>query len=118
MSDLEQLQAYHADDSPAPQPDDDWTLTTAQMMFMMNHHNFIMAAYAEGGDLKSLNEIIDTDEYRTAFGNMSWDEAFDRYEDMPHSPASPLAEAYQRIRALEARIAALERRLDEADGGK
>lgn len=61
--------------------DDDWSLTTDQMVFMMQHHNAIEEAY-QNDDMDYLRGIESSAEYRALFGGMSWDEAYDRYECM------------------------------------
>lgn len=58
---------------------DDWSLTAEQMLFMLRRHNPILAAY-EREDMDFLRQLAASDEYKAAFGKMSWDEAFDRYE--------------------------------------
>jgi hypothetical protein len=58
---------------------DDWTLTTDQMFFLMQRHNPILEAYTHD-DMTYLDSIENSDEYRALFDNMSFDEAFDRYE--------------------------------------
>lgn len=58
---------------------DKWRLTVDQMFFMMDHHNAILDAY-QRDDMEALREIEASDEYRKRFGQMSFDEAFDRYE--------------------------------------
>ena len=58
---------------------DEWTLTPRQMLFMMQHHNFIEAAF-EQDNLNTLRELAQSDEFVTLFGDMSFDEAYDRYE--------------------------------------
>jgi hypothetical protein len=60
---------------------DDWTLNADQMIFMLQHHNSIEAAY-EGDNLEVLRELAASDEYKAIFGTMSFDEAYDRYETM------------------------------------
>lgn len=55
------------------------TLTVDQMLWMMNHHNAIIAAY-DVCDLSALDALIDTDEYRSIFGAMDWNTAYDLYE--------------------------------------
>jgi hypothetical protein len=64
-----------------PEFDDDWTLTTDQMIFVLQHNNVIETAYNEN-NMELLGELESSAEYKTVFGEMSWDEAFDRYEDM------------------------------------
>jgi hypothetical protein len=64
-------------------------LTTPQLEFMMNHHETIERAYdllrrgERQAGLEAINALEDSDEYRHVFGEMGWDEAFDRYEDSP-----------------------------------
>ena len=60
---------------------DDWTLNADQMIFMLQHHNPIEAAYAED-NLAFLRELAKSEEYKAVFGAMSFDEAYDRYECM------------------------------------
>lgn len=61
-------------------PDEEWALQGDQLAFMQKHHAIIEAAYASG-DLGPLDALADSDEYRALFGEMSWDEAYDRYEE-------------------------------------
>lgn len=67
---------------------DEWTLTAEQFAVMVNCHNLIEDAYAaakNGDDAtfhRILDEIIASPEYQAAFGEMSWDEAYDRYEEI------------------------------------
>lgn len=58
---------------------DDWTLTTEQMTWMKQHHNLIEDAF-EAEDMETLRKIAKSVSYKRAFGDMSFDEAFDRYE--------------------------------------
>ncbi len=51
------------------------------MIFMLQHHNLIEAAY-EADDLEALRKLAASDEYKTVFGAMTFDEAYDRYEEM------------------------------------
>lgn len=61
--------------------DNDWVLNADQMIFMLQHHNAVAAAY-EANDLAFLRSLAESKGYKAVFGNMSWDEAFDRYEEM------------------------------------
>ena len=60
---------------------DDWILNADQMIFMLQHHNPIEAAY-EDDRLEYLRELADSQEYKAVFGEMGFDEAYDRYECM------------------------------------
>jgi hypothetical protein len=60
---------------------DDWTLSADQMIFMLQHHNSIEVAY-DADDMEALRELAASDAYKAVFGTMSFDEAYDRYEDM------------------------------------
>ena len=60
---------------------DDWSLSSDQMIFMLQHNNEIEAAY-ERDDLEFLRSLAASDEYKAAFGDMSFDEAYDRYETL------------------------------------
>lgn len=65
---------------------DDWTLTIEQQAWMEARHRKIYAAYMW---LASRNEWngrmlfaeLKADGFKDVFGDMSWDEAYDRYED-------------------------------------
>jgi hypothetical protein len=59
----------------------DWTLNADQMTFMLQHHNYVEQAYADE-DMDALHALADSEAYKAAFGDMSWDEAYDRYETM------------------------------------
>jgi hypothetical protein len=63
------------------QEEDDWSLNTDQMIFMLQHHNVIEAAF-ENDDMQFLRDLADSEAYRSIFGDMSFDEAYDRYEVM------------------------------------
>ena len=58
-----------------------WILNADQMTFMLQHHNAIETAYA-ANDIDFLRELAKSDAYRKLFGEMGWDEAYDRYETM------------------------------------
>jgi hypothetical protein len=60
---------------------DDWSLSSDQMIFMLQHNNEIEAAY-ERDDLEFLRSLAASDEYKSVFGDMSFDEAYDRYETL------------------------------------
>jgi len=74
MTNLHQM---HEENVEAAQ--NDWTLTTDQMVFMMQYNNPIEEAYAND-DMDYLRQLEASDEYRALFGEMSFDEAYDRYE--------------------------------------
>jgi hypothetical protein len=59
---------------------DDWSLSAEQMAFMLEHHNIIEQAY-EQQDLTAVRKLAKTKSYKQIFGDMSWDEAYDRYEE-------------------------------------
>lgn len=60
--------------------DDEWALEGDQLAFMLQHHDQIEAAYASD-DMSVLDELEASPEYRALFGDMPWDEAYDRYEE-------------------------------------
>jgi hypothetical protein len=72
---LVETQAHQNDQADA----DHWILDTDQMIFMMQHHNMIEAAYASE-DLDSLRLLAASEAFKSVFGEMSFDEAYDRYE--------------------------------------
>jgi hypothetical protein len=61
--------------------ENDFSLNTAQMVFMINHENAIERAYT-AHDMAFLRHLAASDEYKELFGDMSWDQAYDRYECM------------------------------------
>jgi len=60
---------------------DEWTLTPSQMLFLMQNHNIIEAAFA-ADDLEFLRQFAASDEFIQLFGDTGFDEAYDRYETM------------------------------------
>ena len=56
-------------------------LSATQMGYLMNHHNVINHAF-DTNDMDTLHAIAESDEFGTVFGDMSFDEAWDRYESM------------------------------------
>lgn len=65
--------------TPDTEDNADWTLTTEQMIFMLENHNIIEQAYSTN-DVEALRRLTVSRRYKATFGDMSWDEAFDRYE--------------------------------------
>lgn len=59
--------------------EDNWTLTSEQMIFMLQYNNYIEEAFRKD-DFAALQTLADSEEYQQVFGDMSFDEAFDRYE--------------------------------------
>ena len=57
---------------------DDWTLTPEQTLYMLQHHNEIEVAFQDH-DLDSLSAFAETSDYTAVFGDMRFDEAYDRY---------------------------------------
>jgi hypothetical protein len=61
--------------------DDDFSLNTEQMVFMFNADNALRKAEAEG-DTQFFRDLAASPEYKALFGEMSIDQAIDRYELM------------------------------------
>lgn len=59
---------------------DEWALTGAQLAFMVQHHEMIETAYDQD-DVAALDALAESPEYKALFGDMPWDEAYDRYEE-------------------------------------
>ena len=59
---------------------EEWSLTSAQMAFMLQHIGEIEAAYAHD-DIGFLNDLESSAAYGSLFADMPWDEAFDRFEE-------------------------------------
>ena len=59
--------------------DTELSLTTEQMLFMLRYHNVIEVAYAYS-DTTHLNHLAESNEFKQAFANISFDEACDRYQ--------------------------------------
>lgn len=60
--------------------DEDWALQGAQLAFMLQHQDDIEAAYASD-DMARLDVLEGSPEYKALFGDMPWDEAYDRFEE-------------------------------------
>jgi hypothetical protein len=61
-------------------------LTPQQLAFMLKHHVEIEIAlipHMPPVDTGVIRELVNSEEYRSAFGNIMWDDAYDRYQDMP-----------------------------------
>lgn len=65
---------------------DDWTLTDEQYNFIAQRHNIVIDAY-DCDDMDTLRDIEALPEFANLFGDMCWDEAFDRYECMNEEDA-------------------------------
>lgn len=61
------------------QEDDDWTLSVDQMVYMIQNHNLIEDAF-DRDDMEALRTLVASQEFLMVFGEMSFDEAYDRYE--------------------------------------
>ena len=62
------------------------TLTAQQLTFMLKHHveiEFALIPRWPPVDTGVIRQLVDSAEYKSAFGNMLWDDAYDRYQDMP-----------------------------------
>jgi hypothetical protein len=70
------LQGYLTADITDTDPDD-WSLTTEQALFMLQHNNWFA-----GEDVEDARHLANLREYVELFGDMSIDEAIDRYECM------------------------------------
>ena len=68
----------HAEANVGIPDDDDWSLTGEQMLFMLKHHNEIEAAF-NSDDMQSLRDLAATEEFKSVFEPMGFDEAYDRY---------------------------------------
>ena len=68
-------------DTTQAQSDDDFTLNTAQMVFMININPAAEKADQED-NFSFFDDIIASAEWKNLFGEMSWDQAYDRYEIM------------------------------------
>jgi len=66
-------------ETESDEPSDDWSLNTDQMIFMLQHHNAIEDAYAKE-DSDFICELTDSEAYKSLFGEMTFNEAYDRYE--------------------------------------
>jgi hypothetical protein len=66
---------------PIEQVNEDFSLNAAQMEFMINIE--AAAEQAEQEDNYTFfDEVLDSQEWQTLFGKMSWDQAYDRFEIM------------------------------------
>jgi N-acyl-D-aspartate/D-glutamate deacylase len=60
---------------------DDFSLNAAQMEFMLRVHNAAEKADASEDDA-FFDQIVASEEWKHLFDDMSWDQAWDRYEIM------------------------------------
>jgi hypothetical protein len=62
-----------------------YILTEEQFAFMKKHHDQIeySMVYSEPGKHDFIDDLEASDEYKAVFGDMLWDDAYDRYEDTP-----------------------------------
>jgi hypothetical protein len=67
-----------------PLQEDDWTLNPEQVLFLMQNHNAIERAF-EQDNLEFLRSFAAKEEFLVLFGDMGFDEAYDRYETMLES---------------------------------
>lgn len=56
----------------------DWSLTGEQMLYLMQHNNLIVAAFA-ADDLEVIRRLTASEGFTSRFGSMGFDEAYDRY---------------------------------------
>jgi len=59
----------------------EWTLNPRQMLFLMQNHNVLEKAYADN-NLEFLRQFAESEDFKDLFGDMGFDEAYDRYETM------------------------------------
>lgn len=67
---------------------DEWILDTNQMLFMMQHNNAIESAF-RAEDMEYFRMLSASKEFQLLFVDMSFDEAFDRYECMLEGQRPP-----------------------------
>ncbi|MCI0714528.1 MAG: hypothetical protein L0154_30520 [Chloroflexi bacterium] len=60
---------------------DDFVLNAAQMEFMINIDAAAEQADQEG-NYDFFDDVVASEEWKSLFGDMSWDQAYDRYEIM------------------------------------
>jgi len=58
----------------------DWTLTEDQVRWFVRRKSEIETAYECDDKLPVLDELEQSAEYKATFGDMVWDEAYDRFE--------------------------------------
>ncbi len=67
--------------SETKETQDDFSLSAAQMEFLLRLHNAAEAADA-AENYEFFDEITASDEWKMLFDTMNWDQAWDRYEIM------------------------------------
>ena len=83
-------------------------LTDAQFAFMQEHHEEIEYAYdssrrgSGAAFLETVRALANSQEYKRLFGDMGWDDAFDRYEDTPGYDPGLRDQLLQQFQADEA----------------
>ena len=63
------------------QTENDFTLTAAQMEFMLRTHNAAEKADTED-DFEFFHQLVKGEEWKQLFPDFGWDQAWDRYEIM------------------------------------
>jgi hypothetical protein len=63
----------------------DLKLSAEQLAFMLKNHEQIEQAIIETkkGNYQPLDDLIASAEFQSLLGAMGWDDAYDRYQDMP-----------------------------------
>jgi hypothetical protein len=80
LSSDEQRELLHTLRERLDEKQDDWALEGEQLAFMVQHKDEIEAAYADD-NMNMLTDLASSKEYQTLFGDMPWDEAYDRFEE-------------------------------------
>ncbi|MCI0712695.1 MAG: hypothetical protein L0154_21245 [Chloroflexi bacterium] len=68
-------------EQPARQTEDEFTLNAAQMVFMINIDAAAEQA-DQADDYDFFDNLVKSEEWKSLFDDMSWDQAYDRYEIM------------------------------------
>lgn len=61
--------------------DNDWILTAEQFVWMLQHEKEIDIAY-DAEQMQPLRDLMHSSEFKRVFGDMGFDEAYDRFEEM------------------------------------
>ena len=77
----------------------DLKLSPEQMVFMLKNHELMERAIIEAkkGNPKSLDEFIASDEFQSLLGEIGWDDAYDRYQDMPEYDSTLTRQLHKKL---------------------
>ena len=79
----------------------DLHLSPEQLAFMLKNHERIEHAIIESkkGNYQPLDDFITCDEFQSLLGEIGWDDAYDRYQDMPEYDRTLSLQLHEQLNA-------------------